>query len=1417
MIKVNIDGGYTLTFPDDTVDSIINKTVKDFIAQQHQKTIQWYEVPGNAIQQIGASFKQTYGRMQQSLAAMQQHALDKGGGLTTEEYAKLSPDQQMLITPPTLGFKPKTTPEEKAQRQASVTKLSNQGKQISQSAESTITELNENIPKGSALDYSLKVINGFIQQSPGLAASVISGSPAPALAWAGVTSFANTTGEQLEKGTPYDEALLLGASNGTIDLTTGMIPIKYFLEPGSNIFKTVGRQVLGNMTFGEAGELMKIGLDKGTINPNMSWNDAWNRLKETGIVSAGSGILQGTSSFGVHKLITPQTTPEPSATEAAKVTQTAIVNPDIPKNPKWVELTSGLSPEEKMQLSLKRSGDSTDGYGPYKLYQKDISPNRWTELTSDLSTEEKLQLKQDLLNVGMKVETPEIPPVQSIEPPKPNPEYRLNDDGEVIEYPVKSKKEEPPGYQTNDEGDVTSYHWKPSSKKVNAIIEKEAPTYVKTTPEDIQSVSDFLSKPTEEQNKNLISKVKNLNSPEEVQNVINKIAEDEAVTNNTVKGVRTLDSVQREAKAQLKDTGYSLDELKWAHQSMEKLVPMIQKWKMVLDASARHLYELKDAYDKDSSNINKVKFAAHIEYHRELEGTFLGLQANTSRALGSNRLHVNGENFKFDDIANTTMDDNPLLKDEIDARANNISDAELKKASKSLGDTPKKLAEVGKRMRTLKGSTLGNVLLESSNANILGSLSSHVVSFMSNSIKAILRTGQLYAEAGYSKLRGIPMDERKTLAEVNARAAAMGQAALEMFIHRPFVGLKNLPNGLKESIQGKTVSEILKECYDSPLKLEEYINSAGIENEHSKANDAAPGGGAFRAISKAYLEPTKFGQLIHKLANGDAGIEDMLWGFIDRYGAMKRSQSYGLLSIVDQPFKYIHYMGEVAGQIYKRAVKNGLSGKELEDYVDKLTQDVVTYRDTGNLPNAPKEQLDLVKDIHQKGIEEALEGTYQQDLTGTFAKKINEGLQSSPWAKLLGVRFFKTSVNFFKENAQMVPILGSLQKEMRKDLSGVNGREAQSRAMVKQMTGALLYTSGMILIATGRLTGKSAQPVQTVRNAAQIPNDSIDLTGKGKFIDINRLDPYSTPWILMSDLAEMKDYVSVKDAGILTDSLILTLANSAFAKTYLTQMGDLYSTLKQTVGASNSTLDKGNYLKSLIGSFVPFGGMIGSVTKGIDSNQRTDEVNQKAGFIEREAALVFNQIKSKYTPWLLKTKLNPITGEELKNETGIGGLRNTTARTDSPGLMLLAHAGIVVQPTPDNIFGVQLTPEQHWEFQRMVDTKAHLRQRLDEYARSVENKPNTTVGEVNAVTKALILGARQQAAAAMFMKYPELLKQLPAAKLKPYQPFFTKLNNTGTNSGFYNWKSFLKPAEKPTSKDVLGIDLTDTIPNEDND
>lgn len=900
-------------------------------------------------------------------------------------------------------------------------------------------------------------------------------------------------------------------------------------------------------------------------------------------------------------------------------------------------------------------------------------------------------------------------------------------------------------------------------KEQKPLVEKKFELrMVKLSDEELQQLADELSMSTNRNNSKYLMKNFNPNRLEtsgDVYRFIDIIAD--KLADQTVKGVKTLKETETQAKAHVskiaEEMGYKVNELHSLQKSAEKMVYQLQAWKEYMLASSNKLYELyKKASSALATEADKVKFMAHLAYHSELEPLVKGVQANVARGLGANRIKWKGDTITFDEITPEMIDKNPALQ------------AEFKQIYQRFGNVDEVIKNFGKKVksgndliaanhftREIKGSKLWNVIVEYTGSNLLSSPGTHIVNFLGNVIRIPLDLTKVYTEVAIGRMRrNQAIDNRVTLGEANARTVAMMTEAVQAFYHRPVVGIKEGLGKIPEKVRGKTFAEVLLDIIDAPEKLEEYIETSGIDPYYSKDEIYTP---SHHAISSEYL-----------------GVQGIFGKAIDVFGATTRDISYGLLNAIDKPFKAIHYSGEMAAQIYREALKSGKKGKELADFVQKLTQDVIDFRDNKPLEIKNEEYFKLIQNIHNTALIAARDGTWQGELTGNW-KLGQRILQNSPFLRAAFVRFYKTPINLIKYAAENSPI-NLLMKKVRDDLSGKNGQLAQNRAIATELLGFLTYLGFYTLVATGRVTGYHPKEKREALLAAGIPEHSIDL-GDGNWIAYDRIDPYFIPLSLMADWFTVKDYIDEERYDEIPAMLMLTFGHSIFSKTWATQLGDLFSYYEDPKGYQNRIVN--NQIKTLL----PFSGLAGTLKGQNDP-------------LVREAKTVMETVKRTYAPYLNRPKLDWL-GEEIENHPRIlMALKTDKTNWDDPIYLETARLGMTVSPPDKKEFGVELTPEEHWEVQRLVSEQFHLKDMLNTLVTSPGYKALLSDETKEQVIKQIVSSTRQAAAQAFFAKDPERMQKLMDEQLLKLKILTIPSNDI--EGHIKNWREFLKPKPKYT-------------------
>ena len=154
------------------------------------------------------------------------------------------------------------------------------------------------------------IYSGFsslLQQAPGVAASVLTGSPIPALAQAGGQVEAQSYGKYRARGATPGEALVGGVGEGAVEVGTEMLPMGFLVSKfgkvgaGQFLAGLLAREVPGE----QVATLAQDAIDTAVANPNKTWGEylaerpdaAYQTLLATLVQS---GVMEG-GHVALHK------------------------------------------------------------------------------------------------------------------------------------------------------------------------------------------------------------------------------------------------------------------------------------------------------------------------------------------------------------------------------------------------------------------------------------------------------------------------------------------------------------------------------------------------------------------------------------------------------------------------------------------------------------------------------------------------------------------------------------------------------------------------------------------------------------------------------------------------------------------------------------------------------------------------------------------------------------------------------------------------------------------------------------------------------------------------------------------------------------------------------------------------------------
>lgn len=839
----------------------------------------------------------------------------------------------------------------------------------------------------------------------------------------------------------------------------------------------------------------------------------------------------------------------------------------------------------------------------------------------------------------------------------------------------------------------------------------------------IQEAKELDIEKYDPENPRTVTEFKNMFTTGDAARIIDMVAQQDIVERmRSPEGPMTFDKVTERAQAefekQMGDNGFDVRGLELMAEQSEKASIFSQATlKYINNQAAPLLDALMRKWEATGSKIDMVNAYGQMAHVTQVIANLKKLIANSARTLGNLRIQnvADMDGLQFHDWEQVMGD--PEAKVRFERVFDRIPENEMAKTLKKwrkIKDSGAKIGEIDDKVN-MRGSAFWNTVVEMSNINLMAlNVPTHASNLWGNVIIPFVNHMESYSEAAFARLFQGNEVNRVTIGEAKAEAVGYLHGLSNALWHKPKAGIKAVqeyfkgPDGKEqmtertETVKGQSLGEVLKKWIDAPEAVENYIETTGIDAEHTRGAEAAgrQNGKPAHYISSEYLKNTGLGTIMQGLE--DTSIGKTLWKTCDVVGALGRDASYGLLSIVDKPFKEIHFRANVARELYRAGLHQEFeTHAELKAWTEKTAQQIDAYIE-GKPWKAGDHQYKIVTDIARNAMKAAQEGTWSADL-GKVGTAMQRVLNDYPITRFFAARFFTTPVNLLKYSATHSP-LALLSKDVRADLRGENGARAQSKRFAQQMTGAMLLATAFVLAENDIITGSHPPDQREALLAAGIPEYSIKLGSK--YYQYNRIDPFSLPVGIMADAINVFRYAKADRLDEIPAMMALALGNSLFSKTWLTQMGDLFA-----VATGKGVGQEKQAIRKLINDYetplMPASGVFRY------ANSLTDPY-------VREAEDILEVLKRTYPVFSggARPKLDWL-GNPVQHHRNWAGIVSDTPVGKDPIYLEAARLGMHVQNIDDkiNFHGaeIKLQPEEHWNLQRSTEDHFKVKDFLNNY------------------------------------------------------------------------------------------------------
>lgn len=168
--------------------------------------------------------------------------------------------------------------------------LTKAGKEIQEDAKATMEPVN--VEPQSPAYYGSAVVSSLANMAPALLAGVLTRNPGVTLSMIGTQSKGGSYAEGREEGLSPEDADAYSTATALAETIPEILPVSILLKPGQKIFGKVVKGSLAEILQEEITEALQIGIDREYIHPDMTWQEARQRLIDAGVVAGIAGPIQ---------------------------------------------------------------------------------------------------------------------------------------------------------------------------------------------------------------------------------------------------------------------------------------------------------------------------------------------------------------------------------------------------------------------------------------------------------------------------------------------------------------------------------------------------------------------------------------------------------------------------------------------------------------------------------------------------------------------------------------------------------------------------------------------------------------------------------------------------------------------------------------------------------------------------------------------------------------------------------------------------------------------------------------------------------------------------------------------------------------------------------------------------------------------
>lgn len=428
----------------------------------------------------------------------------------------------------------------------------------------------------------------------------------------------------------------------------------------------------------------------------------------------------------------------------------------------------------------------------------------------------------------------------------------------------------------------------------------------------------------------------------------------------------------------------------------------------------------------------------------------------------------------------------------------------------------------------------------------------------------------------------------------------------------------------------------------------------------------------------------------------------------------------------DEFFKAIGYRQELNALAYRQAAREGLRGRAFQERVAQLV----------NHPTA---------EMTRKARENAEVQTFTNPL-GKFGQAVQQAANAHPSVRFV-IPFIRTPVNILKQGLKERTPLGLFSQEVRANLSGKNGAIARDQQAARLLVGSSVGAAMVALAAEGYVTGGGPTDPRERALLYATGWQPYSVRIGDMWYSYARLEPFAMVLGVSADMYEIGNQMTDAELSDMAALVTASVSKNLINKTWLSGPADLI----QAVSDPDRYGER--YVERFLSTAIP---------TGVAQVARTQDP------ILRDARDALDAIKARVPG--LSTDLLPrrdIWGEPIELGGSLGPdllspIYQSRINNDPVNQELL-ELGIYPAKLDRKIRGVELTPEQYDEYQRLAGRFAKYQ--LDGLVALEGWRDLPPFARREAITNT-IRKARETARSLMLMRHPGIIEEATRARVK---------------------------------------------------